>query len=242
STGVEAMSPARDFFAELSFHESDADQARKLRGVLIAEFAEMNGLRGRAIEAVKAMVTRTHDKWVQKYQEQATMYARRAIFFGTSNDEELLDDPTGARRWLPVVVGTVDVDGIKRDCAQLWAEAITLFKKDGVAGKAAYMAALETRKAEEFRVTDPLEDDIRDWLDTVDDLDGTSPKARGWVQTRDVITAMRAKNWRIDLDQSGKIRVAKTLKAFGWTRKRKLINKHLVWGFEYPASTQDITE
>ncbi|WP_225760240.1 VapE domain-containing protein [Leclercia sp. Marseille-Q4284] len=234
STGVEALAPARDFFAELSFHESDADQARKLRGVLVAEFAEMNGLRGRAIEAVKAMVTRTHDKWVQKYQEQATQYPRRSIFFGTSNDEELLDDPTGARRWLPVVVGTVAVDDIKADCAQLWAEAIVLFKKHGVAHSAAYMAGINARKAEEHRVTDPLEDVLHDWLDTPDDLDGSAPATRGWVTTSETLIALKGKNVRIEVDRAGQIRVAKALKSFGWTRKRRLINKRLVWGFEAP--------
>lgn len=236
STGVEAMSPAREFFAELSFHDSDADQARKLRGVLIAEFAEMNGLRGRAIESIKALVTRTHDKWVQKYQEQATQYARRAMFAGTSNDLELLDDSTGARRFLCVEVGEVKVDDIKADCNLLWAEAITLFNKYGIAHAAAYQAAQAVQVAETYRVTDPLEDELHDWLDTVDDLDGSSPRSRGWVTSNDCIHALRAKNVRIEIDRAGQIRVAKALKAFKWQRKRKLINKRLVWGFELTHS------
>lgn len=237
STGVEAIAPARALFTDLSFHDSDADQARKLRGVCVAEFAEMSGLRGRAIEAVKASLTRTHDKWVQKYQEQATQYPRRALFFGTSNDDELLDDPTGARRWLPVAVGKVDVDAIARDCAQLWAEGAVLFAKHGVASQGAYMAALARGVADEYRVSDPFEVDLAEWLITPCDLDGSTPGDAKFISTRDIIKAMQAAGNRIDNDFFGQKRVTKAMISLNWRKARKVVNNCQLRGFR-KATTQ----
>ncbi|UHL65570.1 virulence-associated E family protein [Paralcaligenes sp. KSB-10] len=115
STGVAAMVPGGDLFAELNLADKDADQARLLRGKLLAEISELRGLRTRELEAIKAFITRTHEQWVPKFEEFATAYARRCVFIGTTNQDEFLADETGNRRWLPARVGVVDVQALQRD-------------------------------------------------------------------------------------------------------------------------------
>ena len=54
------------------------------------------------------------------------------MFIGTINPipgEGYLKDPTGARRCWPLKCGAkIDLDGLKRDRDQLWAEAVHLYK------------------------------------------------------------------------------------------------------------------
>ncbi|WP_336242462.1 VapE domain-containing protein [Corallococcus exercitus] len=51
--------------------------------------------------------------------------ARRCVFGGTTNSEECLrNDPSGYRRWWPVRCTSIDIEALKADRAQLWAEAV----------------------------------------------------------------------------------------------------------------------
>lgn len=114
SSVVAALSLIRLFFTEISFAEKDDDLARKMRGCLVAEISELRGLNTKELESIKAFVTRTHEKWIPKFKEFATQFPRRSLSIGTTNEDEFLGDKTGNRRWLPVEVGKMDVEGIKR--------------------------------------------------------------------------------------------------------------------------------
>jgi len=102
SSSVAAMVPGVEFFTEISFSEKDEDLARKMRGRLIAEIAELRGLHTRELDSIKAFIARTHETWVPKYREFAVQFPRRLVFIGTTNQDEFLADETGNRRWLPV--------------------------------------------------------------------------------------------------------------------------------------------
>ena len=67
STAVAAMAPAPEHFMEADLSRSDDDQARLMRGKLVIELAELNGLRTREAEHIKAFVSRTHEHWTPKY-------------------------------------------------------------------------------------------------------------------------------------------------------------------------------
>jgi hypothetical protein len=219
SSGVAAMVPSPDFFAEVSFNDRDDDQARRLRGKLIGEISELRGLGTRDLEAIKAFVTRTHEQWVPKYREFATSYARRVVLVGTTNQDEFLADETGNRRWLPVRVGKADVAALRRDHAQLWAEARDQFRRDGVAYADAERLAEDQHG--EYAVRDPWEADIAKWLDTPDAFDGdATPRMREFLQVSDVAAGAL----RLEARQLGKreeMRICKSLRVLGYARGRR---------------------
>lgn len=229
SSGVAAIVPSPDFFAEVSFNDKDDDQARRLRGKLIAEISELRGLGTRDLEAIKAFVTRTHEQWVPKYREFATSYARRVVLVGTTNQDEFLADDTGNRRWLPVRVGAADVAALQCDRLQLWAEARDLFLVEGVAFRDAERLAEQVHG--EHTVSDPWEDDIAKWLDTPDDFEsGATPRMREFLQ----VNGVAAGALRLEARTFGKreeMRIGKCLQKLGYGRGQRRIDgrKTKVW-------------
>ncbi len=221
SSGVAAMVPSPEFFAEVSFNDKDDDQARRLRGKLVAEISELRGLGTRDEDAIKAFITRTHEQWVPKYREFAASYARRVVFVGTTNRDEFLADDTGNRRWLPVRVGRVDVAALQRDRLQLWAEARDLFALEGVAFHDAERLAKDVHG--DHMVSDPWEDDIAKWLDTPDDFDsGSTPRMREYLRINDIAAGAL----RLEVRQFGKreeMRISKCLQKFGYEKGRRSI-------------------
>lgn len=216
STGVEAMSPNKDFFTEISFAEKDADKARRLRGKLVAEIGELRGLHTKEMEEIKSFITRTREEWVPKFFEFLSYFDRRVLFIGTTNQDEFLADETGNRRWLPMQVGTVDLDLIKADCLQLWAEGAVLFDAGGVH----YADAQRLADAEHaaYTLTDPWDEAVGTWMGEERDMDqpGTTnaqvPFTVGEVLDRALgMTAQR-------VTRADQMRVAKILKRFGFVK------------------------
>jgi putative DNA primase/helicase len=87
------------------------------------------------------------------------------VFIGTSNEFELLRDPTGDRRFWPVETTDIDLDALRRDRDQLWAEAVARFDTG-----ASWWPdpALEARLQEHraaFEATDAWMERISTWLD-----------------------------------------------------------------------------
>lgn len=173
STAIAAMAPSPEVFAEINLSDKDADLARIMRGKLIVEIGELKGMRSREIEHTKAFVTRRYEQWVPKYKEFTSTYARRAVLFGTTNEDEFLEDVTGARRFNPINVRRADRRAIERDRLQLWAEAKECFEQDLAFGGDGVMWQEAERLAravhEAFTVDDPWTDDVSRWLAERDD-------------------------------------------------------------------------
>lgn len=236
STGVAAMSPDHSFFREISFHDNDDDKARKLRGCLVAELAELQGLNSREEEGIKAFVTRTHENWVPKFKEFAVSFPRRCVFIGTTNKDEFLADDTGNRRWLPVRSGQVDVSAIRTDCLQLWAEAAVRFRQHGIAYQQA--EALGRAEHEHYMVGDPWDDVITTWLDADDDFTGKPPRSREYLRIEDVLSAAVGLK-PAQIGKREEMRATRVLIRFGYTRKKLRLNGKpaRVWQSPLPLSS-----
>jgi len=223
TTGIKAMSPSPEFFSELSFGEKEDELARKMRGSLICEIAELRGLRSKEKEHIKAWLTRTHEKWVPKYKEFTTSFPRRCVFIGSTNDPSFLDeDSSGQRRWLPLEVGRADVDGIVRDCHQLWAEAKDLFGVLEVDHQEAEQLAREVHG--DFVQDDPIESLVYDWLDRYESLDGVDKV----VTTGEVLKGALGIDPASGNHHGMMIRASIFIRKHGWRKTMRRINKHRV--------------
>ena len=163
---VMALAPLADTYAEIDLGNTrDSDMGRQLRGKLICELGELKGLKSRDSEWIKSWITRSHEEWVPKYVEYATIMPRRCVFIGTSNEQEFLVDTTGNRRWLPLyVVNKAKPELIRQDRDQIWAEAIHYFKMIGVAWQVAQELATD-RHAEHMVKDDAMIEELKKYFD-----------------------------------------------------------------------------
>lgn len=240
STAIMAMAPALDVFAEISFHEKEDDLARKIKGKLVIEIGELRGLHTRELESIKAYITRQHEQWVPKYKEFATHYPRRCIFFGTTNNHEFLADETGNRRWLPVVVGQIDVAGIARERDQLWAEGRALWLAGGVDFGVERMAS---EAHAEHMIEDPWIEPIRCWLTTPDDAAGEAPLARGRVQISEISELALGLDVRRAGSKRDQMKIGELLRGHFKMEKRKVRDgRKTFWAYVFPPSSHLIVE
>lgn len=228
STGVAAMCPATDFFTEVSFHEKEDDLARRMRGRLIGEIGELRGLHTRELETIKAFITRTHESWVPKYREFAVNFPRRIVFVGTTNKDEFLADDTGNRRWLPVRVHQADVDAIRRDRLQLWAEGRAMYDLIGIDYQDAEGLAGDVH--DDHTIRDSWEDAINQWLDEPDPLTGDAPRARKFLRIGDVLKGALGYEPK-HVSRREELRAGAVLRTLGYARKKVRVDGVLTWGF-----------
>ncbi len=112
------------FFAELEATAGTQAAGEQLAGAWCVEIGELDGLSRAEINAVKAFVVRQSDRFRRAYARFVVDVPRRSVMIGTTNADEYLDDPTGARRFWPVACGVIDVDGLAEVRDQLLAEAV----------------------------------------------------------------------------------------------------------------------
>lgn len=117
------------WYAESSTGVDHKDFFENLRGVWLMGFDELDSLSRGSLTKVKTVLTSTRDRYRKSYGHYADDYPRACGFCGSTNAEQYLNDPTGARRFWPTkVLRTIDVGRILDDRDQLWAEAFARWR------------------------------------------------------------------------------------------------------------------
>lgn len=212
--GVMALAPLEDTYSEIDLGNTrDADISRTMRGKLICELGELKGLKSRDKEWIKSWISRSFESWTPKYVEYETIMPRRCVFIGTSNEEQFLVDDTGNRRWLPLTVtGDCRVHLIKKDRDQIWAEAIYLFKKNGVMWEVATQLAPENHK-KHMVIDDVMIEQVSHYL-----------------QLKSAVTHHSMKDICAGIgiqypSRTDQLRVADSLRYLGWKKITTTVNK-----------------
>lgn len=189
------------------------DASQLIQGIWIMEIAEMDKFTRAEANTVKAFITRRFDRYRPPYGRNPVTRQRRCVFIGTINPDGTgyLKDTTGNRRYWPIKVTSIDIEGLRADRDQLWAEAREAY----LTGEKYWIEADEEqakRIAEEQearREDDAWEAPIRKWLDEPEQ------RAAPFFASSDVL-------WKVlsvplkDQDQRAKNRVAKILSICGF--------------------------
>jgi predicted P-loop ATPase len=105
------------------------DAALHLRGKWLIEIAELHTFSRSETAALKAFITRREDIYRPPYGRKEVYRPRQNLFVGTTNRKVYLQDPTGARRYWPVVTTEIDIDLLTSQRDQLFAEALVRYRR-----------------------------------------------------------------------------------------------------------------
>jgi predicted P-loop ATPase len=215
---------AGEYFTDELADLGSKDAALQIRGVWIVEISELDSLVRSEIASIKAFMSRSADRFRPPFGRRVVECARQCVFAGTVNHTEYLRDETGARRFWPVLCGSIDVEALARDREQLWAEAKCRYSS----GEKWWLdtSALVEIAAEEQSARyqgDPWEEIIGPWL-----------QGRSSTSISEVLEKCVNKP-QAQWTQADKNRVGRCLRALGWERYRERERERLEWRWRRAA-------
>lgn len=196
-----------DYVRDTPLNVGDKDSFAALRGVWCYEIAELQSFKGRDATAVKSYISSPEDYYRPAFERLHRRVPRQVVFFCTTNDDEFLDDPTGHRRYLCASVRRLaDLDAIRRDRDQLWAEAVEAW----IAGEHWHFTREEVERLTDsnkrFEVSDGWDDIISDYC-----------KWKAYVTATEIATGP-LKMEPIHITRSVQMRITAVLKRLGAER------------------------
>ena len=203
-------------------------QMEAIEGVWIFEVSELQGISIADSNKVKAFASRRFDRARQAYARFLTNRPRQTIFIGTTNDDQYLRDRTGNRRFWPVRTGQIDLEGLRRDRNQLWAEAAYLEAQGGSLVLPNDLWALAAQAQDARLLDDPWQDLLHD--------------AKGFIEggVERISSAEVMKHLEVMVGQqtpSSIKRIGPLMRNLGWSGPKQLrIRGGNQRGYERPAA------
>jgi putative DNA primase/helicase len=124
----------RGWFSDSFSTVQGKEALEQLQGAWIIEIAELSAFRKSEVESIKHFVSKQKDDFRPAYARSPETFKRQCVFFGTTNNLEFLKDPTGNRRFWPILSGQQPIKkkvfgDLEKEVDQLWAEAVELYNK-----------------------------------------------------------------------------------------------------------------
>ncbi len=113
-----------EWFADTQLNLSDKSTLELASNSWIIELSELSSMKKSETESQKSFFSKRYDKFRLSYAPRVAKFPRRCLFAGTTNETRYLLDLTGNRRFWCVWCDSIDIDALRRDRDQLWAEAV----------------------------------------------------------------------------------------------------------------------
>ena len=187
----------------------------------------------RDLEKTKAFFTSSVDDYRAPYGRSTITVPRTVVFGGTVNPSEYLHDDENRRFW-PVKVGTIDLEGLERDRDQLWAEARDRFRAGEWWWPSYDERKLFTEQQAERQETDPWVEAVSEWVQSEK---GKAVAGKGYLTIREILTLSALKRPEDQIDRSSQTRVGRIMTVhLGWNRRQRTVNGVRLWVYE-PRTT-----
>jgi len=197
------------WFIELHERVASKDFKEALQGQWLIEIAEMDAFKGADMSRVKAEITNLDDYYRETYGRRAQSHPRQCVFAGTTNKQDWPRDETGARRFWPIACGRIELDVLRVDRDQLFAEALVRYRN----GERWWeMPELDTAEEQRKRFhADP-------WLQPISEYIDNEDRRRTGVVVNDILTEQF--EFKLGhITRADEMRVTECLKFLGWEKK-----------------------
>lgn len=213
STALEVLA-GKPWYTNSPIRIGEKDTYAVMAGKWIIELAELDSLNKSDSSAAKSFFATETDRFRNFYGKRATDVHRQGVFAGSVNFDTYLKDESGNRRYWPIRVGgPVDIEALRRDRDQLWAEAVHMYRN-----RVIWHVTEEERPLFEIEQTERYEGDV--YEDKIARAIEYSSRTTMEEILADVLKLDTSK-WTLPEQR----RVGKALKSLGWMRKRESTGK-----------------
>ena len=161
-------------FGEDWFSDSIDDSNAKDEKMLIHEFwclewSEFATVyKHKDIEALKKFLAQKNDSFRKPYERGISKHKRSCVFVGTTNNPEILQDPSGRNRrfWIINVNQEIDTAKLEKIRDQLWAAAYYCWKRGDIhyIPERSREACLQDKENQQFKASHPWQEIIESFL------------------------------------------------------------------------------
>jgi len=194
-----------EWFAELHMDWNNKDFYCALQGKMLLEIGELHAFKQTDVDKIKGIVSCAVDRYREPFGRHTKDFPRQGVFAGTTNRDDWNRDDTGARRFWPVLCGTLDHEWVRANRDQLFAEAVHVIRAGGSYWEVPWGDA-------------QAQQDERRAADTWDDA------VTAWLVGRTKVTLAEVMAGAVDLDAahqslSDQQRMGRVMKKVGWVKK-----------------------
>jgi predicted P-loop ATPase len=207
-----------NWFGECHEDFGSKDFVLSLKGKWLIEVAEMHSFRRQDVDRLKGIMSTRIDRIRLPYGRATEDHPRQSVFAGTTNRDDWQADDTGARRFWAVRCGFLNLQWLRDNREQLFAEAVSRFKGGETwwsvpVAEAAIVATerrpddpweevlaryLETERTYTARqlLGDPLQVDVKDQTRVLAARVGSILRQLGWTRFEARSSNGTEKRWR----------------------------------------------
>jgi predicted P-loop ATPase len=220
SSALRVLAVHDDWFTDdLPLNAESKVVIERMAGRWIAEAGELKGMRNGQVEHLKAFLSRQWDTARLAYDRMPSQVPRQCVIVGTTNSDRYLRDGTGNRRFWPVKVAGFDIEALKRDRDQIWAEAAAREAQDEGIRLDPTLWPLAAEEQDARRLEEPWVDILRQYLG---DKQGKLKTEDAW-KIIGVPVAQRT--------QAHNERLGEAMRELGWKRAKKRFGCNPEWAY-----------
>ena len=222
-----------DWFNDSKIHIDSPEGLKILQSAWIHEFSEIDDMTSaKSAEAIKAFLSSSSDKFRDSYARNPKNHDRRCILVGSTNKEQVLNDPTGSRRfWVIPTAPRINIELLQEHLKQIWAQVFAYSMEETPHHLSAEMEILRAQQSGRHQ----MENRFADLVSQITEFYASVSRPSG-ITLNEIFTFLDGKVGGGQDGMTGERRgfakpsnaerreLSACLKAAGWTVKQGYIN------------------